>query len=202
MEIKDKDDQNINDNIDLIKKNQRHPSMENLFISRQQYQYTPVKNNNAVYINEENNNTRYIPEEDESADSVISDSSGNLIDTSGNSIEKKYDNQITYKKYTYKQVEKEFNDDYFDENEYHSSALDILATYLRGQKLIYMESKAHCEHRLNYLMILCHIAINSSNRFINRCERLLLGSLPYSWCKWNYCFSSNNCKLFKIRCNI
>ena len=153
MEIKDKDDQNINNNIDLIKKNQRHPSMENLFISRQQYQYTPVKNNNAVYINEENNNTRYIPEEDESADSVISDSSGNLIDTSGNSVEKKYDNQITYKKYTYKQVEKEFNDDYFDENEYHSSALDILATYLRGQKLIYMESKAHCEHRLNYLMM-------------------------------------------------
>ena len=43
--------------------NRKEPSVkekENLFISRQQYQYTPVKNNNAVYINEENNNTRYM----------------------------------------------------------------------------------------------------------------------------------------------
>jgi hypothetical protein len=155
MEMKAKDDQNIHDNTDLIKKNrlitQRQPSLENLLISRQKYQYTPVKNNNT----EENNNMSYIPEEDESTstDSVILDSSGNLIDASGNNVEKKYDNQITYKKYTYKQVEKEINDDYFDENEYHSSALDILATYLRGQKIIYMESKAHCENRLNYLMM-------------------------------------------------
>ena len=59
--------------------------------------------------------------------------------------------QITYKKYTYKDVEKEINDNYFDDSEYHSRAFDILATYLRGQKLIYMESKAYCEQRLNYL---------------------------------------------------
>jgi len=31
--------------------------------------------------------------------------------------------------------------------------LDIIATYLRGQKLIYMESKAFCESRLNKLMM-------------------------------------------------
>jgi hypothetical protein len=89
-------------------------------------------------------------EEDEddylSNDGVSSDFSGNLIDASGNPV-------ITFKKYSYKEIEKEINDNYFDDNEYYSSALDILATYLRGQKLIYMESKSYCEMRLNSLMM-------------------------------------------------
>ena len=58
-----------------------------------------------------------------------------------------------FEKYTYRQVEEEINTNYFDENEYYSCALDILGTYLRGQKLVYMESKTHCEHRLNCLMM-------------------------------------------------
>ena len=82
---------------------------------------------------------------------IMHDASGNVLDASGNLFIKK--NGITYKKFTYKQTEKEINDDYFPQYEYHSSALDILATYLRGQKLIYMESKAHCESRLNFLMM-------------------------------------------------
>jgi len=83
---------------------------------------------------------------------IMRDTSGNIIrDTSGNLFVN--ENVITYKKLTYKQTEKEINDDYFPEHEYHSSALDILASYLRGQKLIYMESKAHCENRLNFLMM-------------------------------------------------
>lgn len=86
------------------------------------------------------------------------DASGNTIDASGNIINTseiiiKKDKIIQYKKYTYKEVEKEIYDNYFDEKEYLSSALDILATYLRGQKLIYMESKTYCETRLNYLMM-------------------------------------------------
>jgi hypothetical protein len=99
-------------------------------------------------------------EDDEEIKSEPIDSSGNyardtscniIRDVSGNMIVKK--DVITYKKFTYKQTEKEVNDDYFPQHEYHSSALDILATYLRGQKLIYMESKAHCESRLNFLMM-------------------------------------------------
>ena len=42
---------------------------------------------------------------------------------------------------------------YYDTNEYYSSAMDILASYVRGQKLIYMESKHHCTQSLNYLML-------------------------------------------------
>ena len=41
---------------------------------------------------------------------------------------------------------------YYDTSEYYSYAMDILATYVRGQKLIYMESKFYCETRLNFLM--------------------------------------------------
>lgn len=37
-------------------------------------------------------------------------------------------------------------------NEKYSSALDILASYLKGQKTIYMESKYYCDLQLNLLM--------------------------------------------------
>jgi hypothetical protein len=79
--------------------------------------------------------------------SSSNDPSGNLLDASGNRIKK------TYKKFTYKEVEQEIMNNYFDNKSTYSSALDILATYLRGQKLIYMESKSHCENRLNKLMM-------------------------------------------------
>ena len=43
--------------------------------------------------------------------------------------------------------------DYFDINHKYSSALDILASYLKGQKIIYMESKHDSEQQLNRLMM-------------------------------------------------
>jgi hypothetical protein len=107
-------------------------------MSRNVYQNTI---NNKANLNDYNEYDEYAVEED-----ISSDTSGNIIDGSGNSI-------ITFKKYTYKEIEKEINDNYFDDKEYYSSALDILATYLRGQKLIYMESKSYCETRLNWLMM-------------------------------------------------
>jgi hypothetical protein len=79
--------------------------------------------------------------------SYSTDSSGNIHDSSGNNIKK------TYKKFTYREIEEEILTNYFDESSGYSSSLDILATYLRGQKLIYMESKAHCESNLNKLMM-------------------------------------------------
>jgi hypothetical protein len=58
-----------------------------------------------------------------------------------------------YKKLSYEDVERKMNKHYFDMNHQYSSALDILANYLRGQKIIYMESKHYCEQRLNLLMM-------------------------------------------------
>lgn len=59
----------------------------------------------------------------------------------------------SYKKLNYEDVERNINKYYFDTNHHYSSALDILATYLKGQKIIYMESKYYCDQRLNLLMM-------------------------------------------------
>ena len=80
-------------------------------------------------------------------DSISLDLSGNLVDASGNKIRK------TYKKFSYKEIQKEIMDNYFDNLTSFSSSLDIIGTYLRGQKLIYMESKSYCENKLNKLMM-------------------------------------------------
>ena len=58
-----------------------------------------------------------------------------------------------YKKISLKAVEDEINQNYLDKNHQFSAALDILASYLRGQKIIYMESKFWCEQQLNRLML-------------------------------------------------
>lgn len=58
-----------------------------------------------------------------------------------------------YKKLNYNAVEKEINRFYLDENHKFSAALDILASYLKGQKIIYMEARYHAEHQLNYMMM-------------------------------------------------
>ena len=89
--------------------------------------------------------------DDETSDNSLAgntDTSGNLVDASGNKIIRK-----TYKKFTYREIEEEIIRNYFDDKTKYSSALDILATYLRGQKLIYMESKSYCESKLNKLML-------------------------------------------------
>ena len=57
------------------------------------------------------------------------------------------------KKMTFEELEDEINDTYYDENHKSSSSLDILASYLKGQKIIYMECKYYCDKRLNYLML-------------------------------------------------
>lgn len=58
-----------------------------------------------------------------------------------------------FKKVTYKEIEREINDCYLDENHSFSSSLDILASYLKGQKIIYMEAKTYADTYLNYLML-------------------------------------------------
>jgi hypothetical protein len=88
------------------------------------------------------------------SDSTV-DPSGNKIKPSSqkNKKQKTNENKLTVDKYTFKQVEADIKENYFEENHRYSSSLDILASYLKGQKLIYMESKAYCEGELNKLMM-------------------------------------------------
>lgn len=94
-------------------------------------------------------------ENDEGGESDRNGISGN--DISGNQINKTTSLTKSKKfiatKYSFKEVEKDIIENYFEENHKYSSSLDILASYLKGQKLIYMESKGYCEGELNKLMM-------------------------------------------------
>ena len=61
--------------------------------------------------------------------------------------------KVEYTKYTYKDIETYLNVNYSNDKHQYSSSLDILASYLKGQKIIYMESKRYAERRLNKLML-------------------------------------------------
>lgn len=68
------------------------------------------------------------------------------------SFSDKINTNVKYRKLNYCQVEDQINKHYFDINHKYSSALDILASYLKGHKFIYLESKFYAEQKLNYLM--------------------------------------------------
>lgn len=59
---------------------------------------------------------------------------------------------VEYKKISYKQVENDMAALYENENETFSDAFDIIASYVRGQKLIYMEAQNWCVSTLNLFM--------------------------------------------------
>lgn len=54
---------------------------------------------------------------------------------------------------TYKDMEHVLCDNFYSKNTNHSTICDIIAMYLKGQKILYIESKTLCEQRLNYLML-------------------------------------------------
>ena len=61
---------------------------------------------------------------------------------------------INYKKLSYNSVRRQINKSYEQDIIHrYSSALDILASYLKGQKIIYMESRSYTVNILNRLML-------------------------------------------------
>jgi cell division protein FtsB len=60
---------------------------------------------------------------------------------------------VPFKKLEFKDIEYKINKAYYDINHKYSSALDILASYLKGHKIIYMEAKSTCETHLNLYMM-------------------------------------------------
>ncbi len=78
---------------------------------------------------------------------------GDIKTTDNSSSSSNINLKVNYKKLNYKQVEHIIDKYYFDINHKYSSSLDILASYLKGQKIIYMEAKYHTERQLNMLMM-------------------------------------------------
>ena len=88
--------------------------------------------------------------------SHMSESNSDISDSDSDSFQNDNSNHINFKRYrklNYRNVESKIDKYYSDINHKYSSALDILASYLKGQKLIYMESKHYCDQRLNKLMM-------------------------------------------------
>jgi hypothetical protein len=87
--------------------------------------------------------------------SVNSINNSNLINNSSNLIRNSSIsvNKSSFRKLDYKDVEYRIDKAYFDINHKYSSALDILASYLKGHKVIYVESKFFCETHLNMYMM-------------------------------------------------
>jgi len=116
-----------------------------------------ILEDNIININKEinlenNNENKIIYSEDiyDNDDEIVASGSNSTMDVSGNIINNQ---KINFKKYKYKEMEKIVEENYFEKNHKYSSSLDIIASYLRGQKLIYMESKSYCENYLNFLMM-------------------------------------------------
>jgi len=104
---------------------------------------------NLVYNNSNNSNNININSNNSNSNNSNNINSNNI--NSNNSNNKK--NIISFKKLDYKDVEHRVDRAYFDINHKYSSALDILASYLKGHKIIYMESKFSCETHLNMFMM-------------------------------------------------
>ena len=84
------------------------------------------------------------------SDSDLEDS--NQSDTNGKSDLENNKKTGTYK-LKYKDMEKIVDNNYFEEHHRFSNSLDILASYLKGRKIIYMESKYYSENQLNNIMM-------------------------------------------------
>jgi hypothetical protein len=127
----------INDKHTFRRMDSEEEINKELGMSRQDFTYNVQNKNSAMNI------PGVLPPTED--DSSLSDLSSNIVIPSSS--------KKTYKKFTYKQIQQEIKDNYFDNQTSYSSALDIIGSYLRGQKLIYMESKSYCENKLNRLMM-------------------------------------------------
>jgi hypothetical protein len=87
-----------------------------------------------------------------------------------------------YNKVSYDTLEKALDKQYNDINHKYSSALDILASYLKGHKIIYMESKYYCDQQLNKLMMPSIVLSTSAtvlSSFLSSTSNIAKGNGPF-----------------------
>ena len=131
-------------------KNNKHAKLHNNY--RNHNRNHNNSSNNSITVGDEN----YFAESASDLSDTYSDDSDNENGPSHNPIQgtgNGSSHKITFKKLNYRQVEQNIDKYYSDINHKYSSALDILASYLKGQKIIYMEAKNYSEQQLNKLMM-------------------------------------------------
>lgn len=93
-----------------------------------------------------------VSSEDESL--IIEDKSDIEIDSDEELLSIIEKGSFTFpRKLGFKEVETFLKSSYYTKQDYYSSAFDIIASYVRGQKMLYMEAHSLCIQRLNCLML-------------------------------------------------
>ena len=105
-------------------------------------------------------------------------------------------------KVSFQEVEHELGEIYHSYNEYFSSAMDILASYVKGQKIIYMEAESYCQTRLNKLMFPSIFISAGASVCAAALKGAEWGGTFLASLNAGISFLSCHCKLFKIRCTI
>lgn len=106
-----------------------------------------IESNSPVTMSE---NSDYAEEDQEEDDEIFFNIPSPKKNTNPNSSSAT--SSYKYKKLTYQEVEKSF-DKYYENDDNHSNEFDILTTYLKGHKNVYIQSKNITQRKLNMLMI-------------------------------------------------
>jgi len=112
-----------------------------------------VEEETNVYSVEEGSDLDDTNESESEGEEVENESVDMMIPVNKTLIDFENEEKIIYRKLSYKQVEASVDKNYFDKPHKYSNSLDILASYLKGQKIIYMEAKSFSETRMNKLMM-------------------------------------------------
>ena len=143
--------ENVIINIEPNIESSREPMFNQKF-ERNVSKYVPLYTNNKFKnkIDIEDNICGSEPSDTDYNDSDESDDE----EYSNNSELHNNMNHVNYKKISYNEVKNQINKSYEQDIVHrYSSALDILASYLKGQKTIYMEARSHTVSILNCLML-------------------------------------------------
>jgi hypothetical protein len=146
--------------------------IENIILNNEIELTDLLKKDILEVVEEGNNNNNFVSSRHHSKsideDYNYQSEDENIITFTGPKIDKK-----VFRKLDYKEVEYNIDKSYFDINHKYSCALDILASYLKGHKVIYMESKFFCESHLNFYMmpaIIFSSAATVLNSFVSNYE--------------------------------
>ena len=83
----------------------------------------------------------------------VSGSGSDSVSVSGSVSPEEAPDPMVAQSFKFVEIKTQFEDTYNAESETFSGILDLIAVYLKGQKILYTEAKTLCELRLNYMML-------------------------------------------------
>ena len=100
--------------------------------------------------------SEYEHDEDDDSDNSLRDDVKSTVNSIGGSVINLQEimNKIPPpRKIGFNDVKSVVRETFFSDDDYNSTAFDIISTYIKGQKILYMEAMSHCSSQLNVLMM-------------------------------------------------